>query len=106
MDGVIGQTDVLFLQNLIEYNKIISQRNALLKFFALNNTFDKDSLVIYNEQLVKRSAIIYEKRLAFMEDFIPVFNARYKNISEGKEIISLEYESQLQKKNSQRTIRN
>ena len=97
MDGVIGQTDVLFLQNLIEYNKIISQRNALLKFFALNNTFDKDSLVIYNEQLVKRSAIIYEKRLAFMEDFIPVFNARYKNISEGKERISLEYESQLQK---------
>ena len=54
-------------------------------------------MVIYNEQLVKRSAIIYEKRLAFMEGFIPVFNARYKNISEGKESISLEYESQLQK---------
>jgi DNA replication and repair protein RecF len=33
-----------------------------------------------------------------MENFIPVFNARYKNISEGKESISIAYESQLQEK--------
>ena len=98
MDGVIGQTDAPFLQNLLEYNKIISQRNALLKFFALNNRFDSDSLDVYNEQLIKRSTIVYEKRLEFMENFIPVFNARYKNISGGKESISLAYESQLQEK--------
>ncbi|MCH1431842.1 MAG: DNA replication and repair protein RecF [Flavobacteriaceae bacterium] len=95
MDGVIGQTDAVFLQNLIEYHKILSQRNALLKFFALNNTFESDTLAVYNDQLSQRSTTLYEKRKAFMETFIPVFNTRYKDISEGNERVDLEYESQL-----------
>ena len=95
MDGVIGQTDAVFLQNLIEYHKILSQRNALLKFFALNNTFESDTLAVYNNQLSQRSTALYEKRKAFMETFIPVFNTRYQDISEGNERVDLEYESQL-----------
>ena len=95
MDGVIGQTDAVFLQNLIEYHKILSQRNALLKFFALNNTFESDTLAVYNDQLSQRSTTLYEKRKAFMETFIPVFNTRYKDISEGNERVDLEFESQL-----------
>ena len=95
MDGVIGQTDAVFLQNLIEYHKILSQRNALLKFFALNNTFESDTLAVYNDQLSQRSTTLYEKRKAFMETFIPVFNTRYQDISEGNERVDLEYESQL-----------
>ena len=106
MDGVIGQTDAYFLQNLLEYNKIITQRNALLKFFALNNTFEEDALMIYNEQLIKRSTPIYKKRMAFMQDFIPVFNKRYKNISEGKENASLKYESQLQGQTHKELLKN
>ena len=47
IDAVIGQTDAEFLRNLIEYNKILSQRNALLKFFALNHTFDVDTCLLY-----------------------------------------------------------
>ena len=38
IDSVIGQTDLIFLNNLLEYNKILSQRKSLLKYFALNNT--------------------------------------------------------------------
>ena len=38
IDAVIGQTDSQFLRNLIEYNKILSQRNALLKFFVFMQT--------------------------------------------------------------------
>ena len=95
MDGVIGQTDAVFLQNLIEYHKILSQRNALLKFFALNNTFESDTLAVYDDQLSQRSTALYEKRKAFMETFIPVFNTRYQDISEGNERVDLEYESQL-----------
>ena len=95
MDGVIGQTDAVFLQNLIEYHRILSQRNALLKFFALNNTFESDTLAVYNDQLSQRSTALYEKRKAFMETFIPVFNTRYQDISEGNERVDLEYKSQL-----------
>ena len=103
MDGVIGQTDAVFLQNLIEYHKILSQRNALLKFFALNNTFESDTLAVYNDQLSQRSSALYEKRKAFMETFIPVFNTRYQDISEGNERVDLEYESQLHQ-NSHRAL--
>jgi DNA replication and repair protein RecF len=95
IDGVIGQTDKVFLQYLMEYTKILSQRNALLKYFAINQTFDQDTLEIYNEQLVERSTPIYESRKRFMEAFIPIFKSRYQEISGQDELVSLEYESQL-----------
>jgi len=85
----------LYLQHLIEYNKILAQRNALLKYFALNQTFDEDTLEVYNEQLVERSTPIFEKRKVFMETFVPIFKSRYQEISSVEEFVNLEYESQL-----------
>ncbi len=99
MDGVIGQTDPLFLQNLLSYNKILSQRNALLKYFALNHTFNPDSLAVYNEQLVQFGVPVFEKRNAFMKIFLPIFKARYEKISNGKETITIAYVSQLLENN-------
>nr|MDJ0646669.1 AAA family ATPase [Flavobacteriaceae bacterium] len=51
VDSVISQSDKHYLQDLIAYNKVLSQRNSLLKYFALNHTFDALNLKIYNEQL-------------------------------------------------------
>ena len=95
VDGVIGQTDTLYLQHLLDYNKILSQRNALLKYFALNQTFDEGTLEVYNEQLVERSTPIFEKRKGFMETFVSIFKSRYQEISSVEEFVTLEYESQL-----------
>ena len=95
IDGVIGQTNSLFLQKLIDYNKILIQRNSLLKFFYLNNTFDSNTIDIYNKQLVERSQLIFEKRKEFLENFIPVFKRFYKYISGKNENISINYESHL-----------
>ena len=44
IDSVISQSDKTYLSNLIKYNKVLSQRNALLKYFALNNTFNAQTL--------------------------------------------------------------
>lgn len=101
IDGVIGQTDKVFLQHLMEYTKILSQRNALLKYFAINQTFDQDTLEIYNTQLVERSTPIYQGRKEFMEAFIPIFKSRYQEISGQHEFVNLEYESQLNDANHQ-----
>ena len=95
IDAVIGQTDAEFLRDLIEYNKILSQRNALLKYFALNHTFDADTLEIYNEQLTSRSQPLYEKRKAFMEQFTPIFIQCYNTICDQQEQVNLAYNSQL-----------
>tara|TARA_R110002124_G_scaffold159411_2_gene326604 strand:- start:114 stop:1193 length:1080 start_codon:yes stop_codon:yes gene_type:complete len=96
IDGVISQQDKEYLQSLIQYNKVVSQRNALLKYFAANRTFDALNLKIYDEQLISFGSIIYKKRKQFLERFVPIFNEKYQIISENKETVNLVYKSQLQ----------
>ncbi|MGB0892588.1 MAG: DNA replication/repair protein RecF [Flavobacteriaceae bacterium] len=95
IDGVISQQDKQYLQTLISYNKVVSQRNALLKYFALNRTFDALNLQVYNEQLIDLGEIIYNKRKAFLEVFTPIFNGKHQVISGNKEKVNLAYKSQL-----------
>ncbi len=95
MDGVISQGDTQYLRDLISYNKVLSQRNALLKYFAANNTHNQDTLDIYNEQLDNYGTGIYEQRVAFLEEFTPIFLKRYHSISASKETVDLVYKSQL-----------
>lgn len=96
IDGVISQSDKEYLQTLLKYNKILSQRNSLLKYFAANHTFDKTTLGIYNEQLNGYGTEIFNKRIAFLETFIPIFKEQYKAISGGNEEVDLVYDSKLQ----------
>ncbi len=98
MDGVISQGDPEYLQKLIAYNKVLVQRNSLLKYFAANSTFNQDTLDIYNEQLHSFGSVIFEKRTAFLEKFIPIFLKRYQSISNSSEKVNLAYKSQLQEK--------
>ena len=95
IDGVISQGDKVYLNDLIKYNKVISQRNALLKYFALNATFNADTLEIYNHQLTELGSKIFEKRDAFLKEFIPIFKERYKVISNNNEEVNLIYKSDL-----------
>ncbi|MDO3695014.1 DNA replication/repair protein RecF [Wenyingzhuangia sp. chi5] len=95
MDGVISQQDNIYLQSLVSYNKILAQRNALLKYFAANRTFDALNLSVYNEQLLELSDYIYEKRIWFLKEFAPIFNECYQEISNSKEEVSLLYKTQL-----------
>ena len=95
IDSVISQLDSSYLQELIQYQKIISQRNALLKYFALNHVFETDTLSIYNEQLNDLGQKIFEKRKQFINDFLPIFNKHHQAISGSEEKVQLVYESHL-----------
>ena len=95
IDGVISQSDKSYLQNLINYNKVVSQRNALLKYFAANRTFNKDTLAVYNEQMETYGTEIFKKRTSFLEAFIPIFQEQYKSITGNTEDVSLSYNSKL-----------
>ncbi|GAL66698.1 DNA replication/repair protein RecF [Jejuia pallidilutea] len=99
IDSVISQSDKSYLSLLINYNKVLAQRNALLKYFALNHTFNADTLEVYNEQLTDYGTVIYEKRDAFLKAFIPIFKSRYEAISNGNEQVDLVYESHLYEAN-------
>jgi len=95
IDSVISQSDKAYLKALINYNKVLMQRNALLKYFAANRTFDALNLKVYDEQLEQFGSLVYKKRKTFLEAFTPIFEARYKVISNKKESVSLTYKTQL-----------
>ena len=96
IDSVISQLDSTYLQELIQYQKILAQRNALLKYFALNQTFENETLSIYNERLDVLGHEIFEKRKTFLSDFIPIFNRHHQAITGSAETVQLVYESQLE----------
>lgn len=98
IDSVISQLDSTYLQQLIQYQKIIAQRNALLKYFAANQTFENETLSIYNDQLDVLGTSIFEKRKQFLKDFIPIFNKHHQSITNSAETVQIVYESQLSEK--------
>ena len=95
VDGVISQNDKIYLDQIIRYNKILFQRNSLLKQFYLSRTFDHDTIEIYDEQLSKIGNLIFNKRKEFLELFTPIFFEKYSIISNNKEKVNLNYKSQL-----------
>lgn len=95
IDSVVSQLDSNYLQHLIQYQKLISQRNALLKYFALNHTFDATTLEVYNEQLTQLAEPIFKKRKEFIHDFLPIFNYYHQLITNQRDQVQLNYESQL-----------
>ena len=95
IDGVISQNDKIYLDQIIRYNKILFQRNSLLKQFYLSRTFDHDTIEIYDEQLSKIGNLIFNKRKEFLELFSPIFFEKYSIISNNKEKVNLNYKSNL-----------
>ena len=99
LDAMISQTDSEYLFNLIQYQKTLQQRNALLKYFQKNRTFDLDSLEIYIEPITKFGSQIFKKRQLFVEAILPTIQHFYTIISKGNEKVTVIYESDLNEDN-------
>jgi DNA replication and repair protein RecF len=95
IDNVISQTDSLYLDELINYNRNLMNRNALLRQMAVSGNFDAALLEIYDDQLILSGNKIFEKRKAFMEIFTEIFNKHYQYLSEDAEQVELVYDSPL-----------
>jgi DNA replication and repair protein RecF len=99
MDTVLSQVDAEYLQQLITYNKVLQQRNSLLKRFAEQQKTDWPLLEVLDEQLIAPGNFIYVKRKAFTEAIIPLVQKFYHRIADNEEAISLQYDSQLNENN-------
>lgn len=95
IDSIISQHDRNYLEVLIRYNKVLAQRNSLLKQFQEYRLFDLESIEVWDVQLIELGNIIHEKRAAFLIDFLPRFQHFFNLISEGKESIGIAFNSQL-----------
>lgn len=90
MDVVISQYDAEYMNALSAYNKALQQRNALLK---MEEEPDEGVMSIYEEMMAENGELIFRKRQAFVEEFIPVFQQFYSLISGGEEQVGLQYTS-------------
>jgi len=95
INEVISQYNHNYLHDMMQYNRALEQRNALLKKFAENHAFDADVLDIWTEQLASTGNRIYQYRAEFCRELIPVFQKYYDEVSGGGENVELIYSSQL-----------
>jgi len=95
IDGIISQFDKKYLDTLIDYNKALSQRNALLKSFFKNRNFSQDSLDVWNMQLENLGMIIFDKRKAFLSEYVPIFQKYFEKLTLTKEKGEVEHKSGL-----------
>jgi DNA replication and repair protein RecF len=92
LDVLLSQLDQEYLQKLIDYNKVLQQRNSLLR--NAENP-DMSLLDVYDEQLITAGAYVYGKRQEFLGILIPSIQSLYSEIAGTQEKLTLQYDSQL-----------
>ncbi|MEG0039800.1 DNA replication and repair protein RecF [Bacteroides sp.] len=90
MDVVISQYDKEYLDALIRYNKALAQRNTLLKS---DQPVEEELFLVWEEMMAQSGEVVFRKREAFINEFIPIFQSFYSFISQDKERVGLSYES-------------
>ena len=71
-DALFCQMDPLYLQHLIEYNRLLQQRNQLLRSLAERISTDRSLLDVYDAQLLRPGTYIFVKRQHFFHEILPV----------------------------------
>jgi DNA replication and repair protein RecF len=94
-DGVMAQLDTEYLENLLQYNRLLLQRNSLLKQFAERNYVDDLLLDIYSDPLVEVGLKLYQARHQFIIEFLPIFKKHYATLSDAREEVEMIYESEV-----------
>lgn len=105
MDGVISQYNSAYLEGLIRYNRILIQRNNLLKQVGPGGRPDEEMMEVYNGELVRYGEEIHRHRSGFVKNLIPVFQQYYTFIAGGHEEVGLEYLSGLSSKPFEELLR-
>lgn len=89
-DMQIAQTDKAYYELLVKYNRLLQQRNRLLKEIRDNNG-DKVQLNLWNNELSATAARIIKKRLAALEELLVIAAGIYASIAGGSETMLVNY---------------
>ncbi|MDG2152523.1 MAG: DNA replication/repair protein RecF [Crocinitomicaceae bacterium] len=95
IDGIISQVNPRYLSHLQSYQKVLNQRNALLKNMHEHRLFDLESIEVWDVQMVKLGNEIHRIRAEFVTSFIPIFKKFYDEIGIEEENVKIAYRSQL-----------
>ena len=95
LDALLSQLDPSYLQNLIDYNRILQQRNSFLKSLTERRLTDKNLLDVYDEQLIPPGSFLFERRRSFLRELLPLAASFYTRIAGAEEPLTLAYDSSL-----------
>ena len=87
----ISQTSRPYAQALLRYNKILDQRNNLLKNRDVSLVLD--TLPVWDEQLARYAAVIVRHRAAYLKELSPLAQEAHAFLTEGAEELSLSFDA-------------
>jgi DNA replication and repair protein RecF len=95
MDSLLSQIYPDYLKTLIQYNKVLLQRNSLLKMAAETGQLDTLLLETLNEQLVQNGNPIHQYRKELLKEWLPLILNLYEHIAGQLDQIDIQYQSAL-----------
>jgi DNA replication and repair protein RecF len=95
IDLELCQLDKLYLSDLSNYNKVLNQRNKLLKDIYYRSDL-LDTLPMWDMQLLEYGRRIIKKRRQFVEELNEIIGQIHSNISGGRESLILKYEPNIE----------
>ncbi len=95
MDAIICQYDHAYLDDLVAYNRVLQQRNALVKQSSKGGFADPGLWQVWDEQLALYGHRVFDARTRFMEQFLPLFSSSYQYLTGENEVAAISYNSQL-----------
>ncbi len=98
IDGILSQVDKDYLEKLMHYQRLLLQRNAWLKLQAVKPADNRTELEYYDAGLDADGTYIFGQRKQFLNDFLPLLNDFYHQLTNGKEAVTVTYTSDLAEK--------
>ncbi len=95
VDHTIMQYDTAYRDAIIDYNRLLRHRNALLKTFAEKQYFDPHLLESISVKMYGPADVIYKKRKRYAEEIKPLVSDFYNTLSEAREDLQMTYKSDL-----------
>jgi DNA replication and repair protein RecF len=95
MDSLLCQIYPDYLKYLIQYNKVLLQRNSLLKNAAETGMIDNLLVDTLNGQLIENGEPIYVYRKKLMTELLPMIIKLYNHLAQKNDQIDIQYQSRL-----------
>ena len=91
MNAVLSQMDQSYMSSLQQYNRLLMQRNKLLK----DQVADQGLLEVIDMRMSTLAEPVFQARRKFVEDLRPIVSEYYKAVSGDSEQVDIEYDSEL-----------
>lgn len=95
LDAELCQLDKIYLSDLTNYNKVLNQRNKLLKDLYFQPSL-KETLPVWDEQLIHYGRKIIKRRAQFIEELGEIVSRIHQEISGGIEHMQISYEPNIE----------